>query len=71
MKKTKTVEKVRQLTPDEMSYHQTVLTELQRAQVAAESWGKHLTAKYELTKDDVLGLDGTIIRKTEDAAPTE
>lgn len=60
-----------QITVDELSYHQSALSALNQAQIAVESWGKHLTAKYALGQKDSVGIDGIIRRGVEGAEATE
>jgi len=59
------------ITADELSYHQSVLSALSQAQIAVESWGKHLTAKYELGPKDQVSIDGAIKREARGAETAE
>lgn len=54
------------LTPDELTYHNRVMSELRAAQAAWDSWSKHLVAKYELTQGDGINEKGEVVRAKPD-----
>ena len=51
------------LTPEELAYHRTVLSNLQAAQTVLNFWSNHLAQTKELTQGDSVGEDGQIVRK--------
>lgn len=50
------------ISDDDLLYHARVIAELRAAQVALDSWARHLTAKYQIGPSDAIAEDGTIQR---------
>lgn len=59
---------VESIDPSELAYHQTVLGQLQAAQLVAQQWGQYLVQRYKLGQKDSIGTDGVIFRAPEHEA---
>ena len=54
------------LTPDELSWHRTLMIQQRAVQLAVQLWSTHLAQKYQLQPgDDVDDLTGLIARAKE------
>ena len=58
------------ITPDELSYHASLIAQLRAAQAAWQSWSRHMAEKYALGPGDSVAEDGTVVR-AEQPDPSE
>lgn len=49
------------LSPDELAYHRTVVTQMQAAQAAANLWQAHIAAKYRLAEGTQITEAGEFV----------
>lgn len=59
------------MTPDEIAYHQHVLTALRNAEAAWRSWASWLAAKYQLGPRDTITESGEVERAPVENPPEE
>jgi hypothetical protein len=52
----------RELSRDELAYHEKVVAQVNAAQAAWQSWSTHIAAKYELSGGDMVDDKGQVTR---------